>query len=303
MGDAVSKLLLVKRKNKQANYFEEVFDVSNNLICVLDKNFIIKEVNPSFEEVLSVDKNNCLGLSLFTILKVDAIKESLSTITHNKEAIEIQSTTDGPNGNIIIEWYFNFNSLNQEIFAFGRNVTLELEKRARLESSERRFRNFFENAIGLMAIHNMDGEIVAVNEKGRQSLGYDKEDVLGLNLRDLIVSNQTNDLDAYLSRIVEHGEDSGIMVLRSKDGSHKYWLYNNILELDVDGNPFVMSTAFNMTERIQLERDLLHTKQILEQTNDVAQVGGWELNFVQSRVFGLNLQRIFMGLIKITSRL
>ncbi|MDQ1095351.1 MULTISPECIES: hypothetical protein [Chryseobacterium] len=33
------------RKNIQAEYFQQTFDISNNLICVLDNQFKIKDAN------------------------------------------------------------------------------------------------------------------------------------------------------------------------------------------------------------------------------------------------------------------
>jgi hypothetical protein len=40
-----------------------------------------------------------------------------------------------------------------------------------------------------------------------------------------------------------------------------------------------------MSERIKLERDLISTKQMLEQTNEVARVGGWEVNLKNMTIF------------------
>ena len=113
-----------------------------------------------------------------------------------------------------------------------------------------------------MSMHDMQGNIIEVNEKGRDILKYKAEEVNGLNLRNLIPEERSSFIDAYLDRIAEHGEDSGMMILKRKDGEWIYWLYNNILEKDQDGNPYVVSSALNMTDRILLEKDLQHTKQI-----------------------------------------
>lgn len=286
LGNAVAKVLLSKRRKVQAVYFEEVVAVSNNLICILNKELVIKEVNPSFEKVLQIAKDVCVGKSVNHLLGSDSIIEDLRDIDKADSGIQLKTTSLLKDGNtIIIEWYFKYNSASQEVFAFGRNVSKEIEERAKLESSERRFRNFFENAIGLMSMHDMEGNIIDVNEKGREALGFNKDEVSTLNLRELVVPSKNIGIDQYIARIVANQEDSGMMVLKSKDGSENYWLYNNIVEIDMDGNPFVMSTALNMTDRFKLESDLLHTKQILEQTNDVAQVGGWEIYLEENIVY------------------
>ena len=60
LGAAVTKLLIGKRKNIQAEYFQQIFNISNNLICVLDNQFILKDINPVFEETFQIDKNKAI---------------------------------------------------------------------------------------------------------------------------------------------------------------------------------------------------------------------------------------------------
>ncbi|KKX49948.1 ATP-binding protein [Sphingobacterium sp. IITKGP-BTPF85] len=141
----------------------------------------------------------------------------------------------------------------------------------------------------------MEGNILAVNEKGRNLLKYSEEEAKHLNLKQLVPTHHLQAFDDYLKRILQNGEDSGMMILKSKDGHKIYWLYHNMLELDPEGKPYVVSTALNMTERIQLENDLLHTKQILEQTNTVAQVGGWEVNLDLHQVFWSDSTKLIHG--------
>lgn len=299
LGQAVSKILLARRRKVQATYFEEVFRVSNNIIGVLDKDLLLKEMNPSFEKILALDKNQSLNQSFAYLIQDNDIAEILLKVDQEEDGVQHKTVTQHPDGSVvIIEWYFKYNSSNKEIFAFGRNVTRNIEERAKLENSERRFRNFFEKAIGLMSMQDMDGNILSVNEKGREALGYSAEEVSSLNLRQLVVPSKVDALEAYLERIATNKEDSGMLILKSKDGGSNYWMYNNIVELDQDGNPFVMSTALNMTERIKLERDLVHTKQILEQTNEVAQVGGWELDLVQKKIFWSDSTKLIHGVDK-----
>src|SRR5690606_11701361 len=186
---------------------------------------------------------------------------------------------------VVIEWFFKANIQKTEIICFGRNITQEMEERRKLQSSERCFRNFFENAIGLMSMHDLDGKILAVNEKGREVLNYSKEEVNDLTLQKLVPPQQLQNLNKYMQRIIEKGEDTGAMILRTKNGKDIYWMYNNMLETDENGKQYVVSTSLNMTERIQLERDLIYTQKILEQTNKVASVGGWEVNLKTNKIF------------------
>lgn len=298
LGQAVSKILLSKKRKVQAGYFEEIFRVTNNMICVLNDKNEVKEANPTLARALGIQVDECVGLPFDKLLHTDSLPlyNEIQRVKLDEESERFTSITPGAdNATIVIEWYFKYDKVNREILAFGRNVTHELEEKAKLENSERRFRSFFENAIGLMSMHDMDGNIMAVNERGRKLLNYELDEVIGLNLNKLVPENLQEAFDEYLKRIAVRKEDSGMMVLHTKEGEKTYWLYSNTVETSREGRPYVVSTALNMTERIQLERDLLRTKQILEQTNMVAQVGGWEVDFEEKKVYWSDSTKLIHG--------
>lgn len=287
LADAVVALLLAKRKSTQAAYFKQILSVTQNMICVLDDNFIIKEVNPAFADLMAFSTREAVGKSFPEVLQANetVLKALQSTIQTNGE-VQVQTRTETPSEEeAFINWNLKYNPDNKEIFAFGRDISKENAEKVKLLVSERRFRNFFENGIGLMSMHDLNGNILRVNEMGRKVLGYSSHEVQGLNLLDLVPSENRSLIKPYLERIKQKGEDSGMMVLRHKDGEWIYWLYNNILEIDADGSAYVVSSALNMNERITLEKDLQHTKQILEQSSQVAQVGGWEVDLAKNEVY------------------
>lgn len=301
LGKAITKILLGKKRKVESEYFSEIFRLSKNMICVLDKEFLLKEMNPAFVEGLEISRSTTLGKSFFEILQdKEHTKEGVfKKLTNSALGIQLTTVTQKENSKkVVINWNFKYDSDTSEIFAFGRNVTTELEEKLKLENSERRFRNFFENAIGLMSMHDMDGNIISVNEKGRNTLHYTAAEVKKLNLRQLVPQHHIPFVEAYLARIAQNKEDSDMMVLQTKEGTPIYWLYHNMLETDLEGKPYVVSTALNMTDRIQLEHDLLHTKQILEQTNAVAQVGGWEVDLEQNKVYWSDPTKIIHGVKK-----
>ncbi|MFS4428070.1 response regulator [Chryseobacterium sp. S90] len=288
IGEAITKVLMGKRKNIQAEYFQQTFSISNNLICVLDKDFSIKDVNPAFESIFQLEKSQVIDQNFLNIL--GSHNSQLQLLTKNlpttdEEVTFTTSTNIDDTQTIIVEWYLKLNQKHSEIFCFGINITQRIDEKLKLESSERRFRSFFENAIGLMSMHDMEGNITEVNEKGRETLQYSVEEVEGLNLKDLVPEKNWPLLEQYLERINKNQEDFGTMILKTKGGEEVIWMYHNLVEINKEGKPYVVSTALNVTERMTLEKDLVHTKKMLEQTSAVAQVGGWEVNLKKNTVF------------------
>ncbi|TXF79204.1 response regulator [Chryseobacterium sp.] len=288
MGEAITKILMGKKRNIQAEYFEQTFSVTNNLICVLDNNFKIKNLNPSFEEVFQISKCEVLNSNFVAFLGENNtdLHQLAETFPQHQEKLFLTTTTQiDLSTKITVEWYIKQNQNNSEIFCFGINISHLIEEKTKLERSERRFRSFFENAIGLMSMHDMEGNILDVNEKGRETLNYSIEETRSLNLKDLVPQKNWTFLEQYLERIALNGEDLGTMVLKSKAGEEMFWMYHNVVDTDEEGKPYVMSTSLNITERMALEKDLVYTKKILEQTSAVAKVGGWEVNMKHGTVF------------------
>lgn len=280
LAKSITRLLISKRKSIQAEFFTEMFSVTNNLIAVIDFELQFKNVNPAFESYFGspTDSNTNFKFSDFFNLENKLFESFLSEDKGAVKEIDFISKKKVKNEEILVEWHLKPNSKKSEILCFGRNITKETQELRKIENSERKFRSLFENALGLMSIHDLEGNILAVNERGRKLLQYSEEEVKDLNLRQLVPVELWEFLDAYLKKIAEEKQDSGMMVLCAKDGTPFHWMYNNITEIDEVGNPYVICTAFNMTERIKLERDLIKTKKFLEESNFVAQLRAWELN-------------------------
>lgn len=295
LSGTVATLYEHKFNRVHADYYSKILSITNNLVLVLDPDLGIKEVNPAFETAFGRRLADLRGVDFASLFK-----ESVTWPGDYRYQLWTDNgfyftSTNEENPPTVVQWRMRMEDQFNEIFCFGRNVTQEQEEKRKMENSERRFRKFFEKAIGYMSMHDMNGKLLAVNEKGRQHLGYTALELGQLKLQDLIPSRYREDYEAYIERITANREDSGMMVLQNKQGEESYWLYNNLLERDSDHNSYVISTALNVTDRITLEKDLRYTKEILEKTSAVARVGGWEYNCDTHTVHWSGATRLIHG--------
>ncbi|MCA4777908.1 response regulator [Empedobacter stercoris] len=291
LGKNITKLLVSKKRKKDAAYFQNIYKISNNLIGVADINGVLKSINPAFKKVLEVKNDQLIRSKNFLDFVSEKDKKKVqmflvdlktnSGSNHFKCLMYSIETKEEK----LVEWYTKSNtSYDNEIFLFGRDITLENSKKEELENSERKFRNFFNSSLGLMTIHDLDGNILSINKKGLESIGYTEEESKDLDLKKLIPKANHQEYETYIDTIAKQKQNSGLMPLIKKDGMLTYWLYSNILDKDNDGNPIVMSTAVDMTQRIILERDLNRVRQLLDHTYEVANVGGWKFDLIHNKL-------------------
>jgi PAS domain S-box-containing protein len=136
------------------------------------------------------------------------------------------------------------------------------------EQQPRLYRLLVENSLGLMCVHDLDGQLLTINPAAAESLGYRVEDSLGRNIREFIAPSFRHLFDDYLERIRTNAVDSGAMRLLAKDGTERIWLYRNV-RYEESGSPIrVLGHAVDITERIMAERALKQSQEDLARARD-----------------------------------
>jgi len=124
-----------------------------------------------------------------------------------------------------------------------------------MQRSERRFRKLFEESLGLICTHDLNGTILSVNPAAAQSLGYSLGELLGRPFKELIDPRLHPMFDAYLHRVVTEGVAQGLLQIKAKDGRVLTWQYHNSLDTE-DDEPYVLGHALDVTKRIRYEGQL-----------------------------------------------
>ncbi len=105
------------------------------------------------------------------------------------------------------------------------NMILRRERKERLENSEKRYRSMIENSVVGVTISDFDDNILFVNERFSDLLGYDKEELEGKNISEIVpeeeydrISRKTEKRkegkkDVYETRLTKRGgEDINVLM-------------------------------------------------------------------------------------------
>ncbi|MDB5132326.1 MAG: multi-sensor hybrid histidine kinase [Mucilaginibacter sp.] len=299
LGREVMALIVERKQKEELRNFEKIFYLSNDLLFVGGADGFFKKINPAFVKVLGWDEEHLLNTSTFDFIHPDDIAETrkeLEGLRTGGSTLNYVQRFKAKSGQYkSIQWTSSPDPVTGNIFGIGRDITEEKFKEQRLIASEERLRAFFENSLGLMCTHDLDGTFLSVNSAGANILGYSLEEILTKSLFDIVPQARHSLLKAYLQKIKDTGSGSGQMITRHKNGSYRMWMFNNVLEKNANGEDYVIGNAIDITERHYLEEDLRRTKEMLEQTNKIARVGGWEFDIAKQQVLWTDVTKQIHG--------
>ena len=280
LANSIVNLIISRRKKKKAEYFNEVFNVTNNLIGVINKKYLFVSLNPVFQSLLNRYNQKYFHTKSFLeyVHEEDngKVKDYLKQLFENESCINFKSKMISDNNiEIFVDWHAKSTKYKDEVFLFGRDITVETQKKKELETSERQLRNLLNSSLGLITTHDLEGNILSVNRKGAESLGYTNPEMRRSKIKDYIPKEFQYQYNEYLERIKAKGQDSNFITLTNSQGEKTYWLYSNILDKDIEGNPIIFSTCIDMTLNLNLEKNFKEVNQMLDFTNAAAKVGGW----------------------------
>jgi PAS domain S-box-containing protein len=291
----VMQLIAERRLKEELRNFEKLFLLSSDLICIAGTDGYFKKVNPAFENLLGWSGEEMLKKNLFELVhpadqivtgqEMEKLRKGNAVANFEHRLLTITGSYK------IFQWVVTPEKHTDNLFAVGRDVTLIKENEEKLAEKEANLRAVFENSQGFISTHDLEGKFLTINPAGAAILGYSIREIEQMSLFDIIPQDRHVYLTAYLTEIQVAGRGSGQMLVRHKDGSLRTLLFNNVLENIQGKPPYVIGNALDITERKSMEERLVQLSEMLEQTNKVARVGGWQLDLATDKLFWTSVTR------------
>ena len=146
-----------------------------------------------------------------------------------------------------------------------------------LDDSRQELLSFLEEANDMIQIIDQEGYFSYVNPAWLRVLGYQAEEVKDLRLIDVIDPETRTQCMAKFDSIIRSQQPCNIQVrFISKAGELVIAEGNISVHKKKDGSLMIRGIYRDITEKLAIEEELRRTKEVLEQTSEVALVGGWE---------------------------
>ena len=135
-------------------------------------------------------------------------------------------------------------------------------------------------------------EEITFNQRWAEIIGYAVEELPLMNFEIWKDKVHSDDLSGALECIEKHLNGtfdlySAEIRMRHKEG-HYIWVLESgrVVEWDANGLPTrMLGASFDISERKSSEQELIVTSQLLQETQAISKVGGWELNLETGELY------------------
>lgn len=144
-----------------------------------------------------------------------------------------------------------------------QDVTERKERERRLQRSRERFRALFEESPDSIALHDAEGDVVDVNERLVENLGYSRDELLSMNVAEYEVAHDCEELRGIWKEMSNGARVKAEGVHQRKDGT-TYPVEVWVNEIEIDGEERFLALGRNVSDRKTRERELRSFKNAVE---------------------------------------
>ncbi|MDT8300810.1 MAG: PAS domain S-box protein [Sedimentisphaerales bacterium] len=290
-------------RESEARYKAVIDNAQEGIVVVQDK--VLKFVNPTVisimdytEEELTFrpfiefvhpeDRDHVMKIHLKRF-KMEEVPEVYEFRICDKQNNIIWLESNG----ILMDWNGGPATLN-----FLRDITERKQIEDALLESEDKYRSIFEIAANLITSVNEEGVIVDCNNRVREVLGYEREEIIGHPMSKIIhpdcIEKAHENLDELMSTGYSYNKEYKMV---RKDGRLIDVCINSSGLKDENGQ-YSRSICIidDITERKKAEKELSKHRYYLEKAQNIGKIGTWELDIEKNiliwtdenyRIFGI----------------
>lgn len=251
-----------------------LFESAPDAIYLTDLKGRFVDGNRAAEELVGFAKAELIGKSLAEsgLLSAEQLPQAaanLRKVAAGEPSGPSEYTVRRKSGSLIAVEVRTFPvRISDQVLSLGiaRDVTARKRAEESLRASEKKFRSIFETAANLITSVNERGIIVDCNDRVREFLGYEKEEILGRSMAKIIHADYLDKAQSALKEILAHGfsYNKEYKMVR-KDGSLIDVNINSSAIDDENGkNARTLCIIDNITERKQAQQGLLDDREQLK---------------------------------------
>jgi PAS domain S-box-containing protein len=259
-----------EKKARERSLSREAMDANIIGICVVESDSRILEANDAFLRLVGYDRDDLIAgrINWMELTPQEWRDRSVQAVSEIERTGAVQSLEkeyirkDGSRVAVLVG-AASIGGTERQHVAFVLDLTERKRVEEELRASEARFRTFVDHATDAFMLHAEDGTILDVNRHACESLGYSRDELIGMAPTDFDPDANT----VFHRGLIERLGAGDILTFEShhrrKDGTD-FPVEVRMREFRQGGRRLVLSLARDITERKRAESLLAGEKRILE---------------------------------------
>jgi two-component system cell cycle sensor histidine kinase/response regulator CckA len=242
---------------------DRFFSLSIDLLCIAAPDGRFLRVNPAWASVLGWEVEAIEGKRFLDFVHPDdlAATHDALELAAGEPITNFTNRSRGSDGGYrFIEWC-SAPAPDGRIYAAARDVTQRIEQERALRASEDRLRRIFELIPSPLALATLDGVIVDCNQALCQLSGYGRDELIGRTGSQIGLWPEPEPEERLATLATEDERQGAELAMRSRDGEI-HTLVVASRRLDIDGRPFLIFAAQDLSEKRALEQQMLHAQKL-----------------------------------------
>lgn len=275
-------------RNRQ--FTDGILDALDDIVYVLDREGDFLRWNQVLQEVTGYSEaeiDSMQALDLFPETERDRIAEAVGDVFETGET-RVESellTKDGDR----VAYEFIATRLedpdgNPVLTGIGRDITERKERERQLRKRERELTTLMDNIPGIVyrTGNEHDWPFEFVSEGCREVIGYEPDALERgeVNWAEDVIVDESQELWETVQAAIESREPYRTTYrIKTADGNRRWIWEQGRGVFDDEGDlEWLEGVMLDITDQKEYERELERTTDFLEETQQIARVGGWELD-------------------------
>lgn len=253
---------------EKSEELDRYFTSSLDLLCIADTDGRFLRLNPEWENVLGYSTQELEGHLITDFVHPDdkeATLHAVSRLDQQEEVLNFENRYQRRDGSYRwIEW--RARPIGRTIYAVARDITERKRVEHEVRESEEKFRTLMNQTIDMLTLHDLEGNIVDVNEQAEAFTGYTRDELLSMSIPDLDPDyREREDQGRFWQRLAFDEPYRFEARLKRKDDS-LFFAEIVLSKVSIRGQTYIMTLSRDITERNRREKQVKDSERNLRTT-------------------------------------
>ncbi len=291
-----SKQFVVDENSKFVSYFESILNNQINSIILFDAEFKILAFNRKIEADVRRIRNVQLNvgdsvLNLIAENNILQFKSDVSSALNGKAVLSERNVYDKNGKEYSFVYQYNPIKVNDQIIGVAM-TTLEVTDlksvNRLLVNNDKKYKALIDNAQTALFHTKPDGIILDANLSACEMFGYTTDEFHNMNRSVIIDEEDENFKKLVVERKVKGITSGRITGIRRGGEKFPIDICSVVYYDEHTGEARTSTLVFDVSERIRTEK-------YLKETNEIAEVGGWEYDVITKKIYWSDITKKIYG--------